>query len=194
MSGRNKLALRKELMMNREMLLSRKLEEQGRADEIMEILEGLKAGIRPDTQLQFPVIKSGRALEQAIRKARLQRRVRPGFEDIADKLTSEKKGLTRMSGKTETVAKERISRLLLFSNDGAQRLYRHIEQLCKQHYPRILACQLDIDGRSLGTLIAGDKGARGSGMKVIIIEHKDAVADILLAVLEDTRSNESGPT
>jgi len=180
-------------MKTQRMLLPRKLEEEGTAGKIAEVLDRHKARPWPGAEAEVPVLKLSRALEQAIRKARLQRRVRPGFEDIANKLAAEQKGLAGIRPSSDGATATRISRLLLFSNDGAPRLYRHIEQLYKQHYPRILACQIDVDGRSLGTLIAGGKGARGSGMKVILIEHKDAVADVLRSLMDDNQANGSWP-
>ena len=171
------------------MLLPRSLEEDGSAEKITEILAGRKTRLCSGAEMEVPVLSLSPALERAIRKARLQRRVRPGFEDIANKLDAEKKGLDEARRKTATLQKERISRLLLFSNDAAERLYRHIGQLIERHHPRILGCLLDIDGRSLGYLIAGEKGMRGSGVKVILIGHKDAAADVLRTLMDDNQTN-----
>jgi hypothetical protein len=176
-------------MKTQRMLLPRKLEEEGTAGKIAEVLDRHRARPWPGAEAEVPVLKLSPALERAIRKARLQRRVRPGFEDIANKLDAEKKGLDEARRKTATVQKERISRLLLFSNDAAERLYRHIGQLIERHHPRILGCLLDIDGRSLGYLIAGEKGMRGSGVKVILIGHKDAAADVLRTLMDDNQAN-----
>ena len=120
-------------MKTQRMLLPRKLEEEGTAGKIAEVLDRHKARPWPGAEAEVPVLKLSRALEQAIRKARLQRRVRPGFEDIANKLAAEQKGLAGIRPSSDGATATRISRLLLFSNDGAPRLYRHIEQLYKQH-------------------------------------------------------------
>jgi hypothetical protein len=122
---------------------------------------------------------NGSACAEHKRNARLQRRVRFGFDDIFDKLAAEKKGINELLQKTRSQQKNRISRLLLFSNDGAERLYRHIEQALIEHHLRILGCQLDVDSKKLGQLITGSS----AGVKVILVEHKDAVSDVLRSLV-----------
>lgn len=156
----------------------RQLEAAGAVQPILEALAKRKARL---SAMEVPVLSLTEALDRALRKARLQRRVRLGFEEIFDKLAAEKKGLDEMHQKTQSPQADRISRLLLFSNDGAERLYRHIEQILTGHAPRILGCLLDVDGKKLGQLIAGNKS---KGVKVILIEHKDAVSDILRTLIE----------
>lgn len=169
----------------------RQLEADGLADKIREALSMRKKRLRPEGKIEVPVLTLSKAFEQALRKARLQRRVRLGFEEIFDKLATEKKGLDEVRRKTALPQTDRVSRLLLISNDGAERLYRHIEQVLTEHSPRILGCLMDVDGKELGRLIAGSQGSRGSGVKVILIEHKDAVSDVLrsLAASHDKPQN-----
>ena len=111
----------------------------------------------------------------------MQRRVRYGFDDIFDKLAGEKKGIDELLQKTKSPQQDRVSRLLLFSNDGAERLYRHIEQVLIEHHNRILGCKLDVDSKTLGQMVTG----RTAGIKVILVEHKDAVSDVLLSLIEN---------
>lgn len=111
----------------------------------------------------------------------MQRRVRFGFDEIVEKLAAEKKGIDELSQKTKSLPNERISRLLLFSNDGAARLYRHIEQILHEHQLRILGCLVDVDSRKLGEAITG----RNASIKVMLVEHKDAVADVLRSLIEN---------
>ena len=157
----------------------RQLEADGRAEKIREALATRQTRVGPESKMEVPLLYVSEALIGAIKKALLQRRVRFGFDDIFDKLAAEKKGLDALLQKTNFQQKERISRLLLFSNDGAERLYRHIEQILIEHYPRILGCQLDIDSRKLGQWITG----RTAGIKVILVEHKDAVTDVLRTMI-----------
>jgi len=159
----------------------RQLEAAGLAEEIREALDVRKIRLRPEGEMEVPVLSISPSLTNAIRKAGMQRRIRFGFDDIAEKLASEKKGIDHVSRQMNTQQKDRISRLLLFSNDGAERLCRHIEQILTGHSGRILGCQLDIDGETLGRLLTG-----GSvGIKVILVEHKDAVSDILRALIKN---------
>jgi hypothetical protein len=162
----------------------RQLEADGLAEKIREALLRRKTKLWQGSTTEVPELILNEALSGALRKARLQRRVRLGLEDIFDKLAAEKKGIDEMRQKTQSPKADRMSRLLLFSNDGAERFYRHIEQTINDHCPRILGCLLDVDGRELGRLIAGSKGAKGAGVKAILVEHKDAVSDVLRALVD----------
>ena len=157
----------------------RQLEVDGSAEKIREVLAVRKTRLWPEGKMEVPVLNISETLTGAIKKARLQRRVRFGFDDIFDKLAAEKKGINELLQKMKSQQKNRISRLLLFSNDGAERLYRHIEQALIEHHLRILGCQLDIDSKKLGQLITGSS----AGVKVILVEHKDAVSDVLRSLI-----------
>ncbi len=170
-----------------QMSFPRQLEAAGLVEKIRNSLAVRTSRLRPDGKMEVPVLILSDALAGALRKARLQRRVRLGFDDIFDKLAAEKKGIDEMRQKTQLPQKDRVSRLLLFSKDGAERLYRHIEQTLMEHDPRILGCMLDVNSRELGQLIAGSKSSKGIGVKVILIEHKDAVSDILRALVGKER-------
>ncbi len=159
----------------------RPLEAEGSAEKIRQALETRKTRLWPEGKIEVPVRNISEALIGAIKRARLQRRVRFGFDDIFDKLAAEKKGIDELLQRMKSQQKDRISRLLLFSNDGAERLYRHIEQALVEHHLRILGCQLDVDSIKLGQLITG----RSAGIKVILVEHKDAVSDVLRALVGD---------
>ncbi|MDD4092044.1 MAG: hypothetical protein PHQ63_05755 [Smithellaceae bacterium] len=158
----------------------RQLEAAGLAEKIRLALAERQTKLWPEGKMEVPVLRISESLIATIRNARLQRRIRFGFDDIFEKLAAEKKGIDEMLQKNKSQQNYRVSRLLLFSNDGAERLYRHIEQALVEHRLRILGCQLDIDGKELGRLIAG----RSAGIKVILVEHKDAVSDVLRALAE----------
>ena len=66
----------------------------------------------------------------------------------------------------------------MFSRDGAERLYRNIENTLTGHSPRILGCMLNVEGAEMGRIFTGKSVA----VKVILIEHKDAVSDILRSI------------
>jgi hypothetical protein len=166
-----------------EMHFPRQLEASGTAEKIRQALAVRKTMLGPAGKMEVPVLSMDELLTGAIKRARLQRRIRFGFDDIFEKLAAEKKGIDELLQKTKSQQNDRISRLLLFSNDGAERLYRHIEQTLIEHHLRILGCQLDIDSKTLGQLITG----RSTGIKVILVEHKDAVSDVLRAAIKNSK-------
>ena len=94
-------------------------------------------------------------------------------------MKEEERGIANLREGRGLPTGNRVSRLLLFSNDGAQRFYRHIEHLLQLHAPRLLACMLDVDGNTLGSVITGKE----KQIKVVMAEHKEAVSEILRALL-----------
>lgn len=165
----------------KDMNFPRQLEADGLAEKIRETLAMHTVRLWPEGKMEVPVVHISESLIDALKKARMQRRIRFGLEDILDKLAAEKKGIDEVLQKTKSQQNERISRLLLFSDDGAERLYRHIEQTLSEHQQRVLGCQLDVNSKELGRLITG----RSAGIKVILVEHKDAVSDVLRATVEN---------
>ncbi|MEN6488479.1 MAG: hypothetical protein HGB33_01900 [Syntrophaceae bacterium] len=161
------------------MRFPRELESTETSETIRRTLLARLIKIRPDSNFDVPRIELGKPLEDALRKSRLRGQIRCGFEDIVDKLETERIGIASVRRRTDAPYGDRISRLLLFSNDGAERLYRHIEEILKIHSPRILGCLLNIDSAALGELI----NQRDSKIKIVMAEHKDAVCEILRAIV-----------
>ena len=162
-----------------DMSFPRQLEADGSAEIIRAELMVHTAKLWAGSKIDVPVITLSEPLKIALKRARLQRRIRYGFEPIFEKLASEKRGITNVRKRSDAPYGDRISRLLLFSNDGAERFYRHIEQLLEAHAPRLLCCRLNIDGNTLGSLLTGKEGV----IKIIMAEHKDVVSDILRALV-----------
>jgi hypothetical protein len=156
----------------------RQLEAAGLAEQIRATLTMRMTKLWPEGKMEVPLLSLSEELRTALQKANLQRRIRIGLDDILEALAAEKKGIDALHRQIASKPRERVSRLLLFSSDGAERFYRHIEQAILQHHKRILGCQLDIDSKELGRLITG----KSAGIKAVLVEHKDAVSDVLTAL------------
>jgi hypothetical protein len=163
--------------------LPRELEADDSAMAIHCMLTARTAKIWPGGTNEATVISMSDPLKQALVKARLKGQIRCGFEAIRERLESEKKGIMNIRRQSAAPYGNRISRLILFSDDGAERLYRHIEQLIQDHSPRVLGCLLDIDSSVLGHLMTG----KDMQIKVLMAEHKEAVSELLRAMM-------AGPT
>jgi hypothetical protein len=157
----------------------RELEADNTAEIIRQALLTHTVKLRPDSDFVVSRIEMESPLKIALRKARLNGQIRYGFETIAGKLETEKRGIASVRERTDAHYGNRISRLLLFSNDGAARLYRHIEHLLKAHSPRLLGCLLNMDSNDFGHLITG----KDSKIKTVMVEHKDFVCKILRAMI-----------
>jgi len=162
-----------------DMRFPRQLEADSSAEIILGELMSRTSKLWTGGEIDVPVISLNEPMKTALKHARLQGRIRFGFEPILQKLAGEKKGIKNVREQTDAAYGDRISRLLLFSSDGAERFYRHIEQVLETHAPRLLGCLLDIDGAALGELFTG----KGGSIKIIMAEHKDAVSDVLRALV-----------
>ncbi|PKN67412.1 MAG: hypothetical protein CVU52_10475 [Deltaproteobacteria bacterium HGW-Deltaproteobacteria-10] len=162
-------------------LFPRELETDNTAEAIRLALLARTVKIRPESDFVIPRIEMTDPLKVALRQAKFRGHIRCGFEDIAAKLESERIGIANVRQRSAAPYGKRISRLLLFSNDGAGRLYRHIEQIIKSHSPRLLGCLIDMDSNDFGNLITG----KDSIVKIVMVEHKAVVCDILRAMIVD---------
>lgn len=98
-----------------------------------------------------------------------------GLETIAKLLDDEKKGLDLVQQKTGQPAAQRMSRLLLLSNDGSERFYRQVASLLKDHGNRVWTCRLDVSEGEFGRLFLGAETA----VKAMLINDKKALASFL---------------
>jgi hypothetical protein len=129
-------------------------------------------------EIEVTVAKLSSDLETALRNAHNAGRVVQGLESAERRLVLEERGL-RLADKKSTVQRgERVSRLLVMSDDGAERFYRKVESLLRRHGPRMLAIRLEVDAATLGELIFG----KGRLVRLLMLEHKEAVSAVLLAM------------
>jgi len=156
----------------------RLLEAEGVAETVRETLAVRTVKLWPNGDLDVARITVGEPLKKALQKAGIRGQLCYGFEAISARLENEKKGILNARG-PGAFSDGRISRLLLFSDDGAERLYRHIELLIQAHAPRLLGCFLDMDCVALGKLITG----RDRRIKIVMVERKEAVSEVLRALI-----------
>jgi hypothetical protein len=159
----------------------RQLEADGSAEIIRRKLLSQTTKLQAGGKIDVPVIAMNEPLKAALWKARLQGRIRLGYAEIFEKLAGEKRGIDSVREQSAAPYGNRISRLLLFSNDGAEHFNRNIEETLLAHAPRLLGCMLDINGNALGQFITGKSGI----IKIIMVEHKDAVSDVLKALMKE---------
>jgi hypothetical protein len=134
----------------------------------------------PGGDVCVPVLALGPALEAALGAARAGGRLVLGLEAIAETLANEARGLARPGAEKSA----RVSRLLLVSGDGAERLYRQVERLAVAHAPRLLVLLLACDALALGGATTG----REAPVKAALAVHKDAVASLLRAACLSRRT------
>ncbi len=161
------------------MRFPRQLEADSTAEIIRRALMARTVKLWPGGDLDVSMITMSDPLIKVLQKARLKGQIRCGFEAIFDKLENEKKGIANVRERKGAPYGDRVSRLLLFSNDGAERFYRHIEHLLQAHAHRLLGCLLDINGSALGNVITG----KDRMIKLVMAEHKEVVSEILRTIV-----------
>lgn len=146
-----------------------------------QLLSSLTAHARPlwkESEIAIPVAAMTRELADALRSAYSAGHVVRSLENAERALAAEERGLLMADRRIGVPRGVRISRLLLIADDGAERFYRHVEALLGRHGPRILAVRLEMDEAGLGELLFGP----GSVARLLMLEHKQAVGSVLLAM------------
>jgi hypothetical protein len=101
------------------------------------------------------------------------------LEKIEGLLDAEKKGIDAVNLKTGTPAAQRLSRLLIIANDGAERFFRSCEKVAVKHADRLLLLQLDIPSLILEEKLFGN----GREIKALLVSDRDAVTKVLLSLI-----------
>jgi len=125
-----------------------------------------------------PLVPLGPALGGALARAWSDAQLVLGLDAAGAALAGEAQGLDALARRTGTSHGARVSRLLLLSGDGAERLYRHAERLAAAHAPRVLVVVVDADAAALGRATLD----RPAAVKVVLARHKATVAALLRAL------------
>ena len=156
--------------------LPREVEESGRGDAVRRALAAHALRLGPAGPR--PLLPLAPALVDALRRARVRGRLAPGLEPAEDSLEQERAGLAAVDARTGRPRARRISRLALVSRDAADRLQRRLARLAERHADRLLLLVLDAEGRAIGRALFG----REKETKLLLVSHKQAVAEVLLAL------------
>lgn len=160
--------------------LPKAIETDHHATLLVDVLATSGRRLWPGGTLRIPAAQPSDGLWEALRAAHRTGRVVRGLEKTDARLAMETRG-QQMADKISGARRgRRISRLIVLAADGSERLYRQVEALIKRHAPRLVAVRLVADGPVLGSMIYGP----GSSARVLMIDHKDAVAAVLLALAD----------
>lgn len=169
-------------MKHSELRLPKLIEKDPRCEKIVEILDANKRKLWEKSSLSVAAIPFREKFIQALQMEHRKGRIVRGYEMVERKLSSEAIGMSLVDDKTEAKRGERVSRLLIISNDGSERYYRKIETLIRQHTPRVLPLIIELGSMQLGELFFG----QGKTAKLMLLEHKESVAFALFSLIEKT--------
>jgi hypothetical protein len=164
---------------SRPIRLPKAVERDPRAAQLLRILSSDTRPLWSGAEVEVPQVELRPVLAAALRGARSAGMLARGLETADRILAAEERGLRLADGRSNAVRGVRISRLLLVADDGAERFYRHVERLLIRHAPRIYAIRLAVDADTLGGLLFGP----GHPVRLVMVEHKDAVSEVLLALV-----------
>jgi len=135
--------------------------------------------IRPGSEVSV-VAAPFHGIEAALEGAHRAGRVIRGLETAKRTLAAEERGLHMADESSGVKRGGRVSRLLLLSDDGSDGFYRQVDNLMTRHAPRVLAIRLQVDAAGLGGSLFG----AGSETRLLMIQHKEAVAAVLFGFAE----------
>lgn len=158
--------------------LPKRLQDEPVAANLARELTARARPLRAEGEMQATQIEPCPDLEAALRSAYSAGRIVRGFDRAERVLAAEERGLRHVDRTSGVERGRRVSRLLVLADDGSERFYREIEFLLRRHAPRVLALRLSVDERTLGELIFGP----GQVARLLLLEHKDAVSAVLLAL------------
>lgn len=128
--------------------------------------------------MPVPAVELGSELRRVLRTLPQAGSLVRGLENAGRVLASEGRGLQMADERSDSPRGERVSRLLLLADDGAERFYRQVETLLRRQGPRVLAVRLTMDAGALGELLFGPDRL----VKLLLVVRKEAVSEILLAM------------
>lgn len=163
--------------------LPRMVESNPRGPHVLRRLTACTRPLWSKGEIEVPVATLGPELREVLRKAHHAEQVVRGLEAAERTLSAEERGL-RLADRHSGVSRgDRISRLLLLADDGAERFYRRVETLLRRHSPRVLAIRLDVNAADLGEALLGASRLA----RLLLLTHKEAVGAALLAVAGEDR-------
>ena len=159
--------------------LPRELEADPACEAIRAALAARPRRLWQGGTLEVPVLALTGLLAAALRAALGRAQLRRGLEAAVGALEADRRGLAVVAERTGRDPGERVSRLCVFANDGAERFYRQVERCLTTHAPRVLGCLVEVDGATLGKVLYG----RETAVKLVLADHKEAVSAILRSLV-----------
>jgi hypothetical protein len=155
------------------MKLPKQLEKEVEAD-VRAVLKKESIELCSDSNIYIPVLKLNPELRKQIFSAKFLGALIIGYFAVEKALENELHGLQNVNNQSD-----RVSRLLIVTNDGSPRFYRQLEFLHKKHGGRVLICRLDIDSSLMGNILE----LKEKQVKAVLLNRKESVVNVLKSLL-----------
>ena len=127
-----------------------------------------------DSEVSIPLLRLTPELRKHIFYAKSIGELTVSYTAIEEYLANELRGLRKVGNKSD-----RVSRLLIVTNDGTPRFYRELEFLHKKQGGRVMICRLDIKSASMGDIL----GFKNKQVKAVLLNRKTSVVNVLKSLL-----------
>ena len=155
------------------MKLPKQLKKDNVEEEVRAILERARFELYSNSNIYIPVLQLNPELRKNIFYAKSLGELIIGYEAVEKSLANERKGLQNVDNQSE-----RVSRLLIVTNDGSPRFYRELTFLQNKQGGRVLICRLDVDS----FLMADILGLKDKAVKAVLVNRKNSVVNVLKSV------------
>ncbi len=156
------------------MKLPKELASEGIEESVRAVLDKEVVALSQDSQTCVPVLRLTADLRKHIFIAKAVGEIIFGFEAIDESLANELKGLQKAE-----INSDRVSRLLLVTNDGSPRFYRQLEFLKSRQGGRVLICRLDVNSLMMGSIL----GLKAHAVKAVLFNRKKSVLNVLRSLV-----------
>lgn len=155
--------------------LPKQLAKEHIESDVREALQRESIELCAGSEISIPVLELTPKLREEIFHAKTLGEVTIGYESIEKRLLHELRGLQKVDNEGE-----RVSRLLIVTNDGSPRFYRELEFLHKKHGGRVMICRLDVNSLIMGSIL----GLNETPVKAILLNRKTSVVNVLKSLLK----------
>lgn len=157
------------------MKLPKQLGKEDLEEGVQAALEKESTQLYDDSNIYIPVLKLNPELRKQIFYAKFQDELIVGSRDIEKYLKNELHGLKKVNNLSD-----RVSRVLIVTNDGSPRFYRQLEFLHKEQGGRVLICRLDVDSVLMGNILE----LKEKQVKAVLLNRKESVVNVLKSLLK----------
>jgi hypothetical protein len=156
------------------MKLPKQLEKEHVESEVRAVLKKESIQLCVDSDIYIPVLQLNPELHKQIFSAKSLGGLIIGYASVERALENELQGLQKVNNQSD-----RVSRLLIVTNDGSPRFYRQLEFLHKKHGGRVLICRLDVDCFLMGNILK----LEDRQVKAVLLNRKQFVVNVLKGLL-----------
>lgn len=170
------------------MRLPRELERDPRLADVEAALSADRRALWSKGTLPVAHVDPDPRLFAAIRQAWHAGRSERGLERAEKLLDRERVGLEIARIKQGTGPANRVSRLLLLTNDGSERFYRGCESLLLRHSDRVLGIHLNASSEQFSEVL----GEPGALVRLVLVADREPVSRILLTLAPFSANDDGG--